>query len=84
MVSLNANAGPLPAGMGSLVLSRRREETIEIQDDRGNVIAAITVSEVRGEKVRLACKAPRNIVIHRQEIADAIRAGRTERHVPTK
>jgi carbon storage regulator len=56
-----------------LVLSRRTGESIVIGND-----VTITVLEVRGDVIRLGIDAPRNVVVHRQEvyeqIADANRA----------
>ena len=50
-----------------LVLSRKKNESIVINDD-----VVITVIEVRGDKVRLGIKAPREIPVHRKEVLDAI------------
>jgi len=50
-----------------LVLSRKKNERILVDE---NIV--ITVVEVRGDKVRLGIQAPREVPIHRQEIADAI------------
>lgn len=51
-----------------LCLSRKKGEQIRIGD---NIV--ISVIEVRGDKVRLAIDAPRDIAVHRQEIWDAIK-----------
>ncbi|MEO2015390.1 MAG: carbon storage regulator CsrA [Fuerstiella sp.] len=50
-----------------LVLSRKKNESIVINDD-----VVITVIEVRGDKVRLGIQAPREIPVHRKEVLDAI------------
>lgn len=50
-----------------LVLSRKKDESIVIDD---NII--LTVVEIRGDKVRLGITAPREVPVHRQEIHDAI------------
>jgi len=50
-----------------LVLSRKKNESIVINDD-----IVITIVEVRGDKVRLGIEAPRDIPVHRQEVLDAI------------
>jgi carbon storage regulator len=50
-----------------LVISRKMNETIVINDD-----ITITVVEIRGDKVRLAISAPREVPVHRQEVYDAI------------
>jgi carbon storage regulator len=50
-----------------LVLSRKKDESIIIDD---NIV--ITVVEIRGDKVRLGIQAPREVPIHRSEIHAAI------------
>jgi carbon storage regulator len=50
-----------------LVLSRKKNESIVIDD---NVV--ITIVEIRGDKVRLGIQAPRDIPVHRQEVLEAI------------
>ena len=50
-----------------LVLSRRKDESIMI----GNNIK-ITVMDVRGGKVRLGVEAPKDVLVHRQEVYDTI------------
>jgi carbon storage regulator len=50
-----------------LVLSRKKNESIVINED-----IVITVVEIRGDKVRLGIKAPREIPIHRSEVHAAI------------
>jgi len=50
-----------------LVLSRKKSESIVINDD-----VIITVVEVRGDKVRLGVQAPRDVPVHRQEVLEAI------------
>ena len=52
-----------------LVLSRKKGEQIVID---GNIV--LTVVEVRGDKVRLGIEAPRDVSIHRQEVADKVAA----------
>ena len=50
-----------------LVLTRRKNEVIRINDD-----IAIMVVDIRGDKVRLGVEAPREVPVHRQEVYDAI------------
>ncbi|MFY9255695.1 MAG: carbon storage regulator CsrA [Fuerstiella sp.] len=50
-----------------LVLSRKKSESIVINDD-----VVITVVEIRGDKVRLGIQAPRNVPVHRKEVIEAI------------
>lgn len=56
-----------------LVLSRKKNESIVI-DDRISVM----VVEVVGGKVRLGIDAPRNVTVHRQEVFDAIQRDRLQ------
>ncbi len=51
-----------------LVLSRKKNESIVINDD-----ICIVVVEIRGDKVRLGVDAPKEIPVHRREIYDAIK-----------
>jgi carbon storage regulator len=53
-----------------LVIARRIGQTFLIGDD-----VEITVSAVRGDQVRLAIKAPRNITILRSEVVDQVAQG---------
>jgi len=52
-----------------LVLSRRPEETIVINDN-----IKITIIDIRGSKVRLGITAPKTIPVHRKEVYDAIQS----------
>lgn len=51
-----------------LVLSRKKHESILI-----DATITVTVVEIRGDKVRIGIEAPTDVVVHRQEVADAIR-----------
>lgn len=50
-----------------LVLSRKQGESIVIGEE-----VTLTVVEIRGDKVRIGIDAPRDIAVHRKEVADAI------------
>ena len=50
-----------------LVLSRKKNESIVINND-----ITIVVVEIRGDKVRLGVEAPKEIPVHRREVFDAI------------
>lgn len=50
-----------------LVLSRKKNESIVINDD-----ITIVVVEIRGDKVRLGIEAPMHVPVHRREVYDAI------------
>jgi carbon storage regulator len=54
-----------------LVLSRKKNQGIVVNDD-----ITIIVVEIRGDKVRLGVEAPKAIPVHRREVFDAIH-GRT-------
>ena len=50
-----------------LVLSRKKNESIIINDD-----IIVTIIEIRGDKVRLGIEAPNETPVHRREVYDAI------------
>ncbi len=51
-----------------LVLSRKKNESIVINDD-----ISIVVVEIRGDKVRLGVEAPKEVPVHRREVYEAIK-----------
>jgi carbon storage regulator len=51
-----------------LVLSRKKGESIIINDD-----ITVVVVEIRGDKVRLGVEAPKEVAVHRKEVYDNIR-----------
>jgi carbon storage regulator len=53
-----------------LVLSRKKDERIVINND-----ITIVVVEIRGDKVRLGVEAPKEVPVHRREVYDAIARG---------
>lgn len=50
-----------------LVLSRKKNESIVINND-----ITIVVVEIRGDKVRLGVEAPKDVPVHRKEVYEAI------------
>ncbi len=56
-----------------LVLSRKKNESIVINDD-----ITIVVVEIRGDKVRLGVEAPKEVPVHRREVYDAIKRSENE------
>ncbi len=50
-----------------LVLTRKKNETIVINDN-----IRITVVEIRGDKIRLGIEAPKDVPVHRLEIYESI------------
>lgn len=53
-----------------LVLSRKKDESIVINDT-----ITIVVVEIRGDKVRLGVEAPKDVPVHRREVFEAIARG---------
>jgi carbon storage regulator len=60
--------------MEMLVLSRKPGESIVIGSN-----VTVTIVDIRGERVRLAFDAPREVAIHREEIYRRIQAEERER-----
>ena len=54
-----------------LVLSRKKDERIVINND-----ITIVVVEIRGDKVRLGIDAPKEIPVHRNEVYEAFKRNR--------
>ena len=57
-----------------LVLSRKKNESIVINND-----ITIVVVEIRGDKVRLGVEAPKEVPVHRREVYDAIKRNESAR-----
>jgi carbon storage regulator len=51
-----------------LVLSRKKNESIVINNE-----ITVVVVEIRGDKVRLGVEAPKEVPVHRREVYDAIK-----------
>ena len=51
-----------------LVLSRKKNESIVINND-----ITIVVVDIRGDKVRLGVEAPKEVPVHHQEVFDLIK-----------
>lgn len=51
-----------------LVVSRKKNESIVINND-----ITVVVVEIRGDKVRLGIEAPQEVPVHRREVYDAIK-----------
>jgi carbon storage regulator len=54
-----------------LVITRREGEEVVIGDPR-NPIGVVRIASVKGDRVRIAFEFPREVEIHRREIADQI------------
>jgi carbon storage regulator len=64
--------------MTMLVLSRKKNESIIINDN-----ITVTVVEIRGDKVRLGIDAPKEVTVHRREVYDAIQSQAKARDAET-
>lgn len=62
---------------GMLVLSRKKNESIVIDDK-----IVITVVEIRGDKVRLGIQAPKEVPVHRSEVHAAIHSEQAPEEKP--
>jgi len=51
-----------------LVLSRKKDESIMIGND-----IKLMIIEIRGDKVRIGVEAPKDVIIHREEIYEKIK-----------
>lgn len=61
-----------------LILSRKADESIRIQR---NIV--VTVLGIDGDRVKLGIRAPRDVLILRQELCDEVRDGNLEAvHAP--
>jgi carbon storage regulator len=54
-----------------LVITRREGEEVVIGDPK-NPIGVVRIASVKGERVRVAFDFPRDVEIHRREIAEQI------------
>jgi carbon storage regulator len=58
-----------------LVITRREGEEVVIGDP-ANPIGVVRVASVKGDRVRLALDFPREVEVHRREVADQIIAAK--------
>lgn len=62
-----------------LVVSRRKNESIVINED-----ITVTIVELRDDKVRLGIEAPRDATVYRREVYDAIHKGPDSRKLTSQ
>lgn len=60
-----------------LVITRREGEEVVIGDPR-NPIGIVRISDIRGDRVRVAFEFPREVEVHRREVAEQIVASAPE------
>ncbi len=58
-----------------LVISRREGEEVVIGEP-GSPIGMVRIARIKGDRVRLAFDFPREIEVHRREVADQILASK--------
>ncbi len=58
-----------------LVISRREGEEVVIGEP-GSPIGSVWIARIKGDRVRLAFDFPREIEVHRREVADQILASK--------
>jgi carbon storage regulator len=56
-----------------LVITRREGEEVVIGDPR-NPIGIVRIANIKGDRVRVAFDFPREVQVHRREVADQINA----------
>jgi carbon storage regulator len=56
-----------------LILTRRVGESVVIGED-----VTVTVLGVKGNQVRIGINAPKTVTVHREEIYERIKSGRTQ------
>ncbi len=54
-----------------LVITRREGEEVVIGDPR-NPIGVVRIANIKGDRVRVAFDFPREVQVHRREVADQI------------
>ncbi|MEM1423082.1 MAG: carbon storage regulator [Planctomycetota bacterium] len=54
-----------------LVITRREGEEVVIGDPK-NPIGVVRIANIKGDRVRVAFEFPREVYVHRREVADQI------------
>ena len=57
-----------------LVITRREGEEVIIIGNPSAPLGIVRIAAIKGDRVRLAFEFPREIVVHRREVADQISA----------
>lgn len=70
LVAAGNNTKPKATELNAmLILTRRVGETINIGDD-----ITVTVFAAKGNQVRIGVNAPKSVAVHREEVAERIKA----------
>jgi len=70
---------PPHARRAMLVLSRKKNESIIIND---NIV--VLVVQIQGDKVRLGIEAPKEVTVHRREVYEAIKEDERQKDIGHK
>ncbi len=62
-----------------LVLTRRRDETVDVLTEQGLLLGSVTVKYLDSNKVRLGFDFPRGMRVDRREVTEA-RAAENQKH----
>lgn len=75
----------MPKELGMLVITRREGEEVVIGDP-ADPIGVVRIAGIRGDRVRIALEFPKDIAVHRREVAEQILKEQPEVEVvvPTK
>jgi len=68
---------PSEGSQGALIFTRREGEEAVIGDP-ANPLGTVKIISIKGDKVRIAFQFPREVEVHRREVADQILAKRKE------
>ena len=63
----SGNQSAIGGGIVMLVLSRKEDQCIRIND---NIV--IRIVQIRGDRVRIGVDAPRDVAVHREEILQTL------------
>lgn len=66
-----------------LVITRREGEEVVIGDPR-HPIGVVRIAAIKGDRVRVAFDFPREIDVHRREVADQITSEEVEVTIPAR
>ena len=60
-----------------LILTRRVGETVMVGND-----VTVTIVGVKGKQIRIGINAPKDVIVHREEIYERIRREQVQVHLP--
>lgn len=69
---MNGNHMKRHGKLGTLVLTRKKNEWIDINGGVEQGGFGIVITEIRGDKVRIGFLAPKDVTVHRREVTEAM------------